>query len=493
MGWFMDMKFKHFVISTFVFFLSCFGIWLFLFPDDVGNDISYESFINAEVQNENASEDFVQEVETSDNEEDIMKFNLVNDYQELDDGSFHDFNVDRVIPPVINALPAAEQQKLPLIIWWNNFTGEKGKIKRCFEGDCFFSVNKSYYDHELTKAFLFYGTDLTVDELPLPRKAHHEWGLIHEESPKNNGLFFYDDTMQMFNHTSTFKQQSSYPIPTQHIHSESYLLKPLKYTFEEKNTIKQDNNFSSIVYIQSGCNPPSDRDAYVQELMKYIKIDSYGKCLQNKDIDDKFKNSLTMHNKEFLDFLRQYKFMISFENAICDDYMTEKLFRTLNVGVIPIYKGAPNIKQWLPSNKSAIVVDDFDSPEELAKYIKYVDETPDEYNSYLSYKKTGIENKKLKTDLDTRQWAVNSMYRMSFITGFECHVCDRVHKNRKMNNSLRYQGSLEAYGCPKPTIYDYVSPKGTEDWERSVWSWSYIDAKNKAKEFKEKILNQSSR
>lgn len=87
------------------------------------------------------------------------------------DGSFHDFNVDRVIPPVINALPAAEKQKLPLILWWNNFTGEKGKIKRCFEGDCFFSVNKSYYDHELTKAFLFYGTDLNVDELPLPRKG----------------------------------------------------------------------------------------------------------------------------------------------------------------------------------------------------------------------------------------------------------------------------------------------------------------------------------
>ena len=46
-----------------------------------------------------------------------------------------------------------------------------------------------------------------------------------------------------------------------------------------------------------------------------------------------------MFNRGFIGILEKYKFIISFENAICEDYITEKLYRTLFVGAIPIYKG----------------------------------------------------------------------------------------------------------------------------------------------------------
>lgn len=36
---------------------------------------------------------------------------------------------------------------------------------------------------------------------------------------------------------------------------------------------------------------------------------------------------------------------------------------------IPVYKGAPNVVEFLPGPNSAILVDEFASPEELAKYI----------------------------------------------------------------------------------------------------------------------------
>lgn len=41
------------------------------------------------------------------------------------------------------------------------------------------------------------------------------------------------------------------------------------------------------MYLQSHCDVPSDRDRYVQELMKHIDVDSYGACLNNKDLDNK--------------------------------------------------------------------------------------------------------------------------------------------------------------------------------------------------------------
>jgi len=36
--------------------------------------------------------------------------------------------------------------------------------------------------------------------------------------------------------------------------------------------------------------------------------------------------------------------MIAFENAACPDYITEKFWRPLIMGVIPIYFGSPTIK-----------------------------------------------------------------------------------------------------------------------------------------------------
>lgn len=93
--------------------------------------------------------------------------------------------------------------------------------------------------------------------------------------------------MEMFNHTATFKRQSDVPLITQYltsiedIESRQYLV-----STEEKNRLQREEDLASIAYIQSDCTCPSDRDVYVRELMKYVKVDSYGKCLHNKDLPE---------------------------------------------------------------------------------------------------------------------------------------------------------------------------------------------------------------
>lgn len=44
-----------------------------------------------------------------------------------------------------------------------------------------------------------------------------------------------------------------------------------------------------------------------------------------------------------MDFVSQYKFVIAIENAKCEDYITEKLWRPLIVGSVPIYLGSPSV------------------------------------------------------------------------------------------------------------------------------------------------------
>jgi hypothetical protein len=112
---------------------------------------------------------------------------------------------------------------------------------------------------------------------------------------------------------------------------------------------------------------------YVKELMKYIEIDSYGACLHNKDLPDYLSKAEESFQKdEFLDFIANYKFHLSFENAVCDDYMTEKLMRPLHLGSVPVYYGSPKAKDWMPNNNSIIMVNDFKTPKELAEFTNFI-------------------------------------------------------------------------------------------------------------------------
>ncbi|KAK1800212.1 hypothetical protein P4O66_000263 [Electrophorus voltai] len=275
------------------------------------------------------------------------------------------------------------------------------------------------------------GTDFNIDNLPLPRKENHQWALFHEESPKNNYKLFHEPVITLFNHTATFSQHSHLPLTTQHLES-LHVLTSLAFflPLAQKNHLRQ--TLAPVVYVQSDCDPPSDRDVYVWELMKHIQVDSYGQCLHNKDLPTHLRESTAMEEQGFYQILAQYKFILAFENAVCDDYVTEKLWRPLKLGVVPVYFGAPNIHTWLPSNRSAIVVDPNEPPEKLAQYLKRLDKNDWEYLTYLDWKlKQEVSNQRLVKELRERQWGVQDVNQDNFIDVFECMVCNRVWENFK--------------------------------------------------------------
>ena len=86
-----------------------------------------------------------------------------------------------------------------------------------------------------------------------------------------------------------------------------------------------------MAYVQSSCDTPSGRDDYVKELMNHIPIDSYGYCLHNKDLPPHLRDPQKMKDVEFLHILAKYKFVIAIENAVCEDYITEKLWKVIQV------------------------------------------------------------------------------------------------------------------------------------------------------------------
>ena len=281
---------------------------------------------------------------------------------------------------------------IPVMIWWTPFTGDDG-LQQCGQYKCFFTNDREYRHHPMTKTMFFYGTDFKPYDVPIPRKPGEDWALFHEESPKNNPIFSHPEVMTHFNHTSTFRQQSHFPLTTQYLESIEYITDTkLLVPLEVKNSLQREKGLAPVAYVQSGCDTPSMRDSWVMEFMKHIKVDSYGTCLNNKQLPSDIAGSEQFENEKFLKFLAQYKFVISFENAICDDYVTEKLWRTLRIGSVPLYLGAPNVETLLPNKNSAILVRNFNSPKDVADYVKTINEDDDVYKSFLKHKTYADKN-----------------------------------------------------------------------------------------------------
>ena len=360
--------------------------------------------------------------------------------------------------------PEGEKSGPPIVVWWTPFTGDRRVERKCTDGACLFTHSRTEQNNSRTKAFMYYGTDIDWRDLPLPRRRDQFWALLHEESPKNNWILASEDGISLFNLTATCSRYSDYPLTTQFLHKLAWLETPV----EVETSHKSSEGLGLVMYLQSDCNPPSDRDSYVQELMKYVTIDSYGKCLHNKDLPGHLVDPLTFSSKEILSLVSKSKFTLAFENARCHDYITEKFWRPLYAGSVPIVLGSPSIKDWAPTNHSVIVADDFSSPKALAEYLHYLDENDKEYEKYLEYKRTGITSPLLLGHMHVRKWVVDYIEEgINFIDGFECHVCDQIHRRLRLQSEGLDPLPLVASGAHYNCLHPRPALKG--DGEHSDW------------------------
>jgi galactoside 3-L-fucosyltransferase 11 len=360
---------------------------------------------------------------------------------------------------------------IPTILWWTNrlFIYKDNYILDCPNASCRVTANRNRLSHAKTRGVLFYGSDFNSEDLPVPRKKHHEWALLHEESPMNNHVLTH--MISLFNHTSTFKRESDYPLTLSSLPTLQYLIERKPLSIEMKNKYRKDG-FAPVVYIQSHKGVASFRDAYVEELMKYIPVDSYGACVHNKDLPKELIDPVEhMVSPKFLDLISKYKFHLAFENALCDDYMTEKLFRVFHVGGVPVHLGSTKVRDWIPDKHSVITVDDFQSPKDLAEYLLQLDSNDEEYEKYLAYRKpSGITNSLLVNHMENRPYGDNDPDKDSFLQGFECHVCEKV-SDRYKNEKEHLADPSVALMPPKIAPYSHLSchqphPHPTLDTEK---------------------------
>jgi len=92
------------------------------------------------------------------------------------------------------------------------------------------------------------------------------------------------------------------------------------------------------------------RNQFLNELEKVVEIDYAGSYKNNiGEYLFKFK----YNSEEFLNFIKDYKFIVSMENSIQDTYITEKIIHGLLANIIPIYWGSNRIFDYF--NKKRII------------------------------------------------------------------------------------------------------------------------------------------
>ncbi|XP_053616797.1 alpha-(1,3)-fucosyltransferase C-like [Plodia interpunctella] len=285
-------------------------------------------------------------------------------------------------------------------------------IKKCKHINCYLTNDKrllfnfQYYD-----AILF-DVENTWDYHPPVRSPHQRYVFIAWESAQDNPICskLFDD---YYNLTWTYRLDSD--------------MKWSYFTIFDKNgTIvgpnidmkwaKTMNDTPDVVksklvkkkkvaaWFVSNCDVKSKRNDLYQHLYvafeKYnMSIDTFGVCGTKQCPKDRMEECLDLVERE-------YYFYLSFENSICEDYVTEKVLHAFLHYSVPIVYGGANYSRFLPPGS----------------YINAYDESPERVAD-LVYE--AVKNRKVYENYF--RWHNNYVYKPTDDIGDVCTLCEMMN------------------------------------------------------------------
>lgn len=181
---------------------------------------------------------------------------------------------------------------------------------------------------------------------------------------------FEQPNFNMSNYALTFdfmEHPKQYRLPLYALYSKDI------YNLTKEKNIEQilfeKKKFCNFIYSN---DMSSHRKNFFHKLSKYKKVDSGGRVLNNigHRVGDKHQ------------FMNEYKFSISFENASYPGYTTEKIADPMFVNSIPIYWGNPLVDRDF-NTKSFINWHDYGSDEAVIEKIIEIDNDDDLYVKML--------------------------------------------------------------------------------------------------------------
>lgn len=275
-----------------------------------------------------------------------------------------------------------------LILLYNSFFGTYPDFAGfdCIPPDVEFTIDRS----RLREA------DAVVFHLPWPREIHDAikypgqlWIGWSMESRMHTGV--WNDTKVMTHFDLRMGFDRNYDVWSPY-------LPPLEAWAEVvRRPLEAKTEPNPMVLIQSTDSDRSGRDAFAIELMQHLAVDSYGRFQNNRSMPVPDQGIATK-----LQLISRYRFCLALENTIEGDYVTEKFFQPLQIGTVPVYRGAPNIEDFAPGDHCYIDASKYDSPRELARHLTALAADEAEYARYHEWRSRPFRPGFLKLLEDSR-------------------------------------------------------------------------------------------
>ena len=177
-------------------------------------------------------------------------------------------------------------------------------------------------------------------------------------------------------------------------------------------------------WFASNCNnAQSRRGELVAQLQTYFEVDIYGDC-----------GNLTCHkNDKKCNNLHKYWFDFSFEDSICPDYLTEKVYKKMNQNVLLVVFNGAELNKFLPPH-SVIDANSFKTVDDLANYLIYLTNNPEEYVKFFWWKKFYYTQTSAKLNYHK--------------------ICSAINKSSSKDTRKSYKNMTAWFfeGCTRPKI-----------------------------------------
>ncbi|CAF0879244.1 unnamed protein product [Adineta ricciae] len=267
-------------------------------------------------------------------------------------------------------------------------------------------------------AVVYHAVDMInrSDEKLRTRRQSQRFVFALWESPKH--YHEYDAYDKFFNWSMTYRLDSH--IVTPYYTQYGYRSKDYKIPIEEKfdsqpkhvlfKNINPTQKLGTAAALISNCDVTiNKRLEIIKDLEKYIDVTIYGRCGQpcpNSTAHD--RNACRAYLAE------RYYFLLAFENSVCEDYVTEKLFATLLLPIVPVVYGGANYTRYVPES-AFIDTRKFPSAKELSQRLIQIRNNITLYQEYFRWKENII-------------WDGFT----NFFTPF-CDLCLRLHLDNTSN------------------------------------------------------------
>ncbi|KAK4307799.1 hypothetical protein Pmani_020467 [Petrolisthes manimaculis] len=264
-----------------------------------------------------------------------------------------------------------------------------------------------------------------------PRDPTQPWIMFEPETPFNGNVFFFNQYHTLngiFNRTMHYRRDSDIQLLHGFIVRRGEEVNVLPPAWRRPPLLHDHNtNYTSrhlAVAFISNCNDHSWRLKYIHALQDHTgsSVHVVGKCGTIKcgqsmyafhgyrvDLDQCL--SQAGHN---------YLFYLAFENALCEDYVTEKLYNLMYYPIVPVVYGAADYTKILPPH-SYINAMDY-KPQQLAQRLLYLASHIEEYKEYLAwrqyYQSSTVGGSRILCDLCTKLHH-QDLYRYNVVQDFK--------------------------------------------------------------------------